>query len=99
MNSGTILSALSPTLSSAADITCKSRGADVRAEGEAEIDEHEAAAEILVGHRFAGVVDEFERPADQRLAGRWQRRQRSTNSRQHRDGDGGTGHKPDERDR
>ena len=43
-------------------------GADVGAMGEAEKDEHVAAAEILIGDRLSGLIDEGEGAADQRLA-------------------------------
>ena len=42
--------------------------ADVRAVGEAEEDQHVAAAEVPVGDRLSGLVDEGEGAADQRLA-------------------------------
>ena len=42
--------------------------ADVRTEGEAEIDQHQLAAEIGVGARLAGVIDEREGAADRLLA-------------------------------
>src|ERR1700738_129060 len=43
------------------------RRADVRAIGEAEIDQHELAAEVGIGARLAGMIDEREWTAD-RLA-------------------------------
>ncbi len=42
--------------------------ADVGTEAEAEIDEHQLAAEIGVGTRLAGVIDERERTTDRLLA-------------------------------
>ena len=67
MNNGTKRSALGPSLSSAADDHLQGRRAHVRAEGEAEEDEHVAAAEVLVRDALAGMVGEREGAADQRL--------------------------------
>ena len=69
MKIGDHLLGLGPELVEARRHHLKLGRADVGAMGEAEEDQHIAAAEILVGHRLAGLIDEGEGAADQRLAG------------------------------